>query len=437
MSLGNVSAETGQDHYSKPRGLWRPETILKTGRTPKSLMSRKIFEGYVFMTNNNSLPPGSYQNSCTDICIENPGPATIITANCKTINGDTNVSSVYYSYLQSLNIADIANVNGKLIIQMAWSHIPQSNLNVNSALLQSAKSLLQGIYTYIGYAIGGAAGTDYLPISYNISTSNPDTVSQTQYLIHASNNTYVNWINPSLAWASTPNYGELKQYAGTVAQGTASSTAQCWTDCSGFITAIFAYINQQLNIQTVFQNWKLNSSIPEAGCFDPTSGCNNPNPENYYSLITQPGSSNPPNQFQSIALSDLQPGDLIVYASGTESAGDTGHIMLVAAVLVMTAGMVYTLPDNSAHTAGENGGTLVVVIDETQDPHSCDSRGTKPTQTSTNSNGITGLGIGAGMGIIELYESDAAIQFCWSVGANPQSATYPTSAVVLGRAAAA
>ena len=60
---------------------------------------------------------------------------------------------------------------------------------------------------------------------------------------------------------------------------------QVFTDCSGFITSLFASANL-VGSPTLFADWKVGSAIPEAGCFNPKCGCNKPNISNYYHFFT-------------------------------------------------------------------------------------------------------------------------------------------------------
>jgi len=174
------------------------------------------------------------------------------------------------------------------------------------------------------------------------------------------------------------------------------------TDCSGFVTSLFTYANTMHT--TEFTGWKTGSSIPEAGCFNPQTSCDEPSPLNYYHLFISGREG-----FRSVSLTDLQPGDLVAFAN-TKNRDDSGHIMLVAAV---------------SSCANDPTSRLVVIIDETESPHSYDTRLVK-----VNLNGEK-TGGGIGMGIIRLSDSpNNTLQFYW--GTNDTAPQ--VGMVALGRA---
>ncbi len=280
--------------------------------------------------------------------------------------------------LLSLNCQNLSNIN--------WSHNPQ-NLPINEALLLGAKALLKAIDHY------SEGAPDYLPSSYTDRKE-----GTTKYVVHAAQETHVYW--EQIEWVSQPG-GSPKGWSGTVTAAGTVTTAdnavptQCFTDCSGFITALFCYANSQHPTQ--FKRWMKGQSIPEAGCFDPSKGCDHPNPANYYRFFSQHQEG-----FQNVKLDNLMPGDIFAYAN-TKDRKDTGHIMLVAAVA-----------DHGKDSK------LVVVIDESGSLHSCDTRGEHKTEHSG----------GLGMGIAKLSYSDEQLKFYWGVN----SPAPEQGAIALGRA---
>jgi len=266
-------------------------------------------------------------------------------------------------------------------------------------LLAGAKELMKGIYTLT------PAAPDYLPTSYAGQKQD-----QTGYLIHSKVITSVVWPaagKTQVEWGSVPG-DKPKGWSGTtVVAGPVNMLGKpkpvsVETDCSGFITSLFAYANTQAATQ--FTSWKPESTIPEAGCFNPQGGCNEPAPLSYYNLFTTGQGG-----FRSVSLEDLQPGDLIAYAN-TKDKSDSGHIMLVAAVSSCT---------------GDPDSRYMVVIDETGSPHSNDTR----PVTVLPSGEKTGAGLG--MGIIKLTNSPQnTLQFYWSL----KSAAPEIGSIALGRA---
>ncbi|MEN9866227.1 MAG: hypothetical protein RL748_1817 [Pseudomonadota bacterium] len=185
----------------------------------------------------------------------------------------------------------------------------------------------------------------------------------------------------------------------------AATHAMCFADCSGFITSLFAWVNQQNG--SAFTSWQAGQpiAIPEAGCFDPAGGCQLPNSNNYYKFFTQPG-----HGFQAVALADIQPGDLLAWAN-TGSPTDSGHIMLVAAVA-----------DAPCDPSGQT--KQIVVIDESSG-HTQDTR--------SNGKGALGLGII----VLSTNNSQTQLQFFWTVvNFCAQPPKPQPGAVAIGRALA-
>lgn len=264
----------------------------------------------------------------------------------------------------------------------------------NAALLTSAKALMKGVYTY-------SSGTpDYLPTSYT-----NEKTSQTSYVVHSATSTSVIWApigGTQVIWQSEPGtspkgWSGVVVTAGAVNMNNNLQALNVKTDCSGFITALFA--NANTIAPTKFPNWSKGSLIPEAGCYDPQGSCVSPNPLNYYQLFV----SGQKGWFRSISLSDLQPGDIISWANtNTKDKSSSGHIMLVAAV---------------SNSSDNSKSRQVVVIDETgPNAHGSDTR------TS---------GAGIGMGYARLATSSSGnLQFYWNL-----TTPYPQiGPVALGRA---
>ncbi|MEI6841779.1 MAG: PEGA domain-containing protein [Methanomicrobiales archaeon] len=264
--------------------------------------------------------------------------------------------------------------------------------STNAALLSGAKALMKGIYTY------SSGAPDYLPSSYtNMKTS------QTSYVVHASKPTSVVWApigSNQLVWKSNPGgkpagWSGIVIAAGQIDTKGKPSLLNVKTDCSGFITSLFTSANTDRT--TRFTSWTTGSPIPEAGCNDPQGSCSVPNPLNYYQLF----SSGKNGWFQSVSLSDLQPGDIISWANTNTDNKASGHIMLVAAV---------------SDSADNSKSREVVVIDETGSAHSNDTRN---------------FGAGIGMGYARLATSPAAkLQFFWTL----TSTTPQIGSIALGRA---
>jgi hypothetical protein len=316
-----------------------------------------------------------------------------------------------------------------------WAHVTEFPVNIQ--LLNAAKSLLRGIYTT-------GDGADYLPTTYTNCNS-----MMTQYITHASHQTGVNWPD-QFSWASehvAPTGKEDSSFAGTVVAGPATAGVGCWTDCSGFITALFAWVNLQAGVATVFPYWAIGQAIPEAGCFarhgavgigDETW----PNALNYYRLTHQAASMTPADQFQSMALDEVVPGDLVVFAKGESGMGNTGHIMLIAAIMPVDFGGSYIVGGQPVVIDAPVGSTsasaprLLSVIDQTQARHGLDCRGEKCVTEECKNTGplIGGEGVGVGMGLILLYMDGGQIQFRWSPCGTLETGS--GGAVVLARALA-
>jgi hypothetical protein len=241
---------------------------------------------------------------------------------------------------------------------------------------------------------------DYLPSSYS-----GEDLNRTSYRLHAWENTTVVWPASSqgqLVWTSIPGdtpkgWSGITPSAGQVMSQGSPEPVTVRTDCSGFITSLFTYANTEHT--TRFTGWKTPAPIPEAGCAEPGGSCSTPNPVSYYHLIT----TGEGGAFARVALSDLRPGDLIVYTYTTDNQYK-GHVMLVAAVSV------------SEDTAVSRN---IVVIDVTRLPHASDTRS------------LAGGGPGIGMGIAKLTMSaDGTLQyFRGSADPAPQAVS-----VVIGRA---
>ncbi len=288
----------------------------------------------------------------------------------------------------SANCADLSRFN--------WTSDPPQDLPINSALLSGAKALLKANCAY------SEGAPDYLPSSYTELNNN------TNYVIHAYKPTHVYWRLDSdhlLKWESEPGgsprgWSAIVAASGVVTDPDRADGTQCFTDCSGLMTALLCYANTQH--PTVFKGWMKGSSVPVAGCRDPFGGCHFPNPVNYYRLFTQNQSDDQGRRaFQEIALDDLMPGDMIAYADTRKEAVDTGHMMLVSAV---------------ADFEKDPLSKLVVVIDEIGSAHSCDTRKAKHSQ-------------GIGMGVIKLT-NDRQLLFFWGA----DSRRPEQGAVALGRA---
>jgi hypothetical protein len=241
---------------------------------------------------------------------------------------------------------------------------------------------------------------DYLPTSYY-----GEDLNRTSYTLHAWENTTVAWPASSqgqLVWTSVPadtpkGWSGTTLSAGPVGYQGSPGPVTVQTDCSGFITSLFAYANT--GHTTRFTGWNISAPIPEAGCADPEGSCSTPNPVNYYHLIA----SGEGGAFARVPLADLRPGDLIVYTYTVDNQYK-GHVMLVAAV----------------SSGGDRAVSRdVVVIDVTKLPHASDTRS------------LSGAGPGLGMGVAKLARSaDGTLQY-YRGSADP--APYAVT-VVIGRA---
>ena len=284
---------------------------------------------------------------------------------------------------------------------ISWLSAPPPN-STNAALLSAAIVLMKGVYTY------SPDYPDYLPISYTNQNG-----SLTAYVVHAIQPSSVAWApsgGTQVVWESVPG-SSPKGWSGTVTAagltriGDQTEPLHVMTDCSGFITALFAYANTEHT--TKFNDWKSGSSIPEAGCNDWQESCMQPNPINYYHLFI----TGENGWFQNVSLSNLQPGDIIAFA-GTNK--DTGHIMLVVAV---------------SNGSDNQNSRYVVVVDETGSPHSYDTRKTAaPPSGAAHDTPHEGAGIG--MGIVKLSISpEDQLQFFWGM----RSPAPENGAVALGQ----
>jgi hypothetical protein len=292
---------------------------------------------------------------------------------------------------------DSSAVDCSDLSHFTWTFDPPGDLHINRALLGGAKSLLQANCIY------SEPSPDYLPSSYTELGSNT-----TNYIIHAIEPSHVYWRLDSdhlLKWesqpgSSPPGWSAVVASSDIMADDDPAEVTQCFTDCSGLMTALLCYANTV--VPTIFKGWMKGSSIPEAGCHDPYGGCQEPNPANYYRFIDLGLGDDPGRKaFLKIALDNLMPGDIIAYANTSQKASDTGHVMLVAAV---------------ADYESDPLSRLVVVIDEIGSPHSCDTREIRHSK-------------GIGMGVIRLT-FDKRLEFFWEADSmHPQP-----GATTLGRA---
>lgn len=270
-----------------------------------------------------------------------------------------------------------------------WIFKPNPDLpGTNAALLEGAKTLLQSLYSFT------AGSKDYLPSSYtNFS------LDATEYVVHAAHPTHVYWPvegNQQLVWTSNPggNAAE-KGWSGTVELSQYQSPplfdkARCKTDCSGFITSLFTYVNHKANVKTAFTNWAAGQQgqIPEAGC----NTLDHSDALSYQNFF-----SNNSNGFSNIALADAQPGDILAWSNTGSKATDSGHVMLIVAL--------------ADYPGAPSGGTtkLVVVADESSG-HTEDTRTLNDPSTGKPYGGL-------GLGIVVLSTGDTAtgpLQFYWT-----------------------
>lgn len=282
---------------------------------------------------------------------------------------------------------------------ISWISRPPPD-STNAALLSAAKALMRGIYTY------SPGEPDYLPSSYTGRNN-----LLTDYVLHGARPSNVTWAadgGTQVVWSSVP-HGRPKGWSAIVVDaGPMDLKGQpepprVLTDCSGLITALFAYANTEHTAR--FTGWTSGSTVPDAGCHDPYGNCTKPTPVNYYRYIV----TGENGWFRKVSLSDLQPGDMISYAR-TDDKSDTGHIMLVVAV---SAG------------GSDPLSRYVIVIDETKSPHSHDTR--KVRIHSSDLKKAPGIG----MGVIRLSVSPKGkLQFFWSL----RSAAPEEGAIALGRA---
>ncbi len=323
----------------------------------------------------------------------------IFTAGCSEKPGSVTAGQAVSGQTTESGTATPTPGSGTATSSITWISTPSANSS-GEALLSGAKTLMKEIYTYSPNA------PDYLPGSYSSQNS-----YATAYVKHAINISTVVWApvgQNQIIWISNPGTSP-KGWSGTVVSAGSFGTngkpeaVHVYTDCSGFITSLFTYANTDHT--TKFTRWKTGNPIPEAGCNDPQGSCIVPNPLNYYHLFV----TGQNGWFQNVALADLQPGDIIAYAN-TKNKRDSGHIMLVAAVS--------TGRDNSTSR-------YVVVIDETQDAHSSDTRIIK----KSSSGAVEGAGVG--MGIVKLSNySDGSLQFFWGL----TSPKPEVGSIALGRA---
>lgn len=142
---------------------------------------------------------------------------------------------------------------------------------------------------------------------------------------------------------------------------TATTDYQSYTDCSGFINALFQE-SYQVN-SLYFKTW-LGSVRPHAF--------------NYYDAIIAG------NGFKSITqVSDMKPGDLIAlnYIDAAEHDENTGHCLLVDELPKAITAKDIELPNTTQYS--------IRVIDSTEDPH-----GSGDTRHLSATDKYTGLGKG-------------------------------------------
>lgn len=322
---------------------------------------------------------------CTIISQGTHNAETVLNADSTIINSD---NPLFWDNSSRLNCSDLSRFN--------WTSDPPQDLPINIALLSGAKALLKANCARFEGAL------DYLPSSYTELDNNTS-----NYVIHAYKPTHVYWRlgnDHLLKWESEPGglprgWSAIVTASGAVTDSDRADVTECFTDCSGLLTALLCYANTQH--PTVFKGWMKGSSVPVAGCRDPYGGCQEPNPINYYRLFTQNQSDDQDRrEFQKIDLDDLMPGDMIAYADTDKKAEDIGHIMLVVAV---------------ADIGNDSMSKLAVVIDETGSAHRCDTRMGKHSQ-------------GIGMGVIKLTNERQLLFFWGADSRQPEQ-----GAVALGR----
>ncbi|OPX63990.1 MULTISPECIES: hypothetical protein [unclassified Methanoregula] len=254
-------------------------------------------------------------------------------------------------------------VGNATIAPLAWNSTPASP--AGAALLEAANSLMDNIYTRAPDAPA------YLPESY----TNPEREA-TGYIPHTYHQNTVFWPadeQNQIHWISEPVYSSngweaVIQSAYTQQDVISPLHARVFTDCSGFITALFTRANTRT--VTGFSGWKAGNTVPRAGCTNPFGGCTITSPINYYRFITSNSTG-----FRNIPLRELAAGDIISVTS-TEPGQYVGHVMLVAAVS----------PEMDDH-----GSRIVSIIDVTDTPHRNDTR--------NPASGIAGGSIGNGIGM--------------------------------------
>lgn len=306
------------------------------------------------------------------------------------------ITGIQAGFAETTNSSPCTISDTSPLTSMNWtSEAPPDS--PGTGLLLGAKALMKGIYTY------SANNPDYLPTSYTNQNS-----QMTAYVIHANEESSVFWVpnqSTQIQWVSEPGdapvgWSGIVTVAGPVTGNI--SSLHCFTDCSGFVTALFTYADTITPAK--FTGWKKGSQVPEANCKDPQGSCIVPNPVNYYSFFT----SGENGWFKEVTLDELSPGDLISYANTI--TGESGHIMLVVAVT--------SCPE-------DQNSRIVVVADETGDTHTFDTRPVKVNSQKEKT------GTGLGMGLIQLsYSENNTLEFYWGLN-SPKPQVGP---VVLGRA---
>lgn len=268
--------------------------------------------------------------------------------------------------------------------QLTWVSDPPAG-SAGEALLSGAKALMNGVY------VRAPGAPDYLPGSWSGQDANA-----TRYVLHAEQASSVAWPpmgQEQVLWASTPGTSPQGWSATVVSSGLyringTPAPVHVNTDCSGLVTSLFAYADTRYT--TTFTGWKTGSPVPVAGCFNPLGRCSEPNPLNYYDLFTTGRNG----WFRNLTLAEMEPGDLIALAY-TSHEGYSGHTMLVAAVS--------TGRDDPVSRT-------VIVIDETESPHSADTRNV----TILAPGEMAGAGIGTGYARLAASR-DGRLRFFWNL----------------------
>ncbi|GAB3735233.1 hypothetical protein [Spirosoma lituiforme] len=171
---------------------------------------------------------------------------------------------------------------------------------------------------------------------------------------------------------------------------TPTTDYQSYTDCSGFINALFQHSYQVDSLY--FKTW-MGSYRPHAYTY-------------YDAVVANHGFVHIKN------VSDIQPGDLITlkYVDSGKHDENTGHCLLVDELPKLMTAKDIQLPNTTQYS--------VRVIDSTEDPH-----GTSDTRHLSATDKYTGLG----KGTFRLYadQQGKLVAYSWSelkpnAGFNPQ-----------------